>query len=207
MHAGPELHVAVTAAFAPQSRNELKAAVGACIRLSPVGNCSAGPHGPIGSDMNGMFYDASVFNQDLSKWEVSAVTDMGTMFHGASAFNQDLSVWDVSAVTNMTYMFDHASAFNQDLSKWDVSAVTDMRAMFYAASAFNQDLSKWDVSAVTDMRRMFSGASAFKRELCGVAWVNSKTEKYNMFTGSPGSIASTVCTTTTTGYAEGYGYD
>merc|ERR1712032_1459626 len=112
---------------------------------------------------------------------------------GASAFNQDLSKWDVSAVTAMWNMFAGASAFNQDLSKWDVSKVTDMEEMFLRASSFNQDLSKWDVSRVRHMRSMFHGASAFNRELCGVAWANSKADKTNMFKESPGSI-STVCT-------------
>ena len=37
------------------------------------------------------------------------------MFHGASAFNQDLSKWDVSAVTNMWRMFHDASAFKREL--------------------------------------------------------------------------------------------
>merc|ERR1712032_1487605 len=62
------------------------------------------------------------------------------VFSGASAFNQDLSKWDVSAVTSMWNMFSGASAFNQDLSKWDVSAVADMEGMFYGASAFKCEL-------------------------------------------------------------------
>ena len=154
--------------------------------MSPIGDCSKGPHGSIGD------------------WDVSAVTDMSGVFNGASAFNQDLSKWDVSAVTDMMGMFLLGAAFNQDLSKWDVSAVTNMRSMFSYASTFNQDLSKWDVSAVTDMWSMFYGASAFKRVLCGVAWVNSKADKGDMFVGSPGSISSTVCTTDTPGTGEGY---
>merc|ERR1712032_1133434 len=117
---------------------------------------------------------------------------------GASAFNQDLSKWDVSAVSavsGMMGMFAAASAFNQDTSKWDVSAVTDMRGMFADASAFNQDLSKWDVPAVTDMTRMFYHASGFNRELCGDYWVQSEADKDDMFMDSPGSISSTACTT------------
>ena len=103
-------------------------------------------------------------------------------------------------VTDMRTMFSGASDFNQDLSKWDVLAVTVMGYMFSRATAFNQDLSQWDVSAVTNMRSMFHGASAFKRKLCGVAWVKSKADKTDMFTDSPGSISSTVCTKTGTGY-------
>ena len=131
--------------------------------MSPIGDCSEGPHGSIGD-------------------------------------------WDVSAVTSMAYMFSRASAFNQDLSKWDVSAVTNMRSMFSSAFAFNQDLSKWDVSAVTDMGSMFRDASAFNRKLCGVAWVQSKAKKEHMFSASPGSIASTVCTTARPDYDEGEAY-
>jgi surface protein len=102
-------------------------------------------------------------------------------------------------------MFSSAFTFNQDLSKWDVSAVTDMAYMFFRASAFNQDLSKWAVSAVTGMESMFHGASAFNRELCGVAWMDSKADKTDMFTNSPGRILSTVCTTARTGYVYGEG--
>jgi len=62
------------------------------------------------------------------------------------------------------------------------------------------------VSAVTNMVFMFYRASAFKRKLCGVAWVKSKADKDHMFTDSPGSIPSIVCTTTKTGDGEGYGH-
>ena len=113
----------VTAAFAPRNKTELHDAVDACIKLSPVGICSASPNGPIGS------------------WDVSAVTDTYQMFCNAPSFNQDLSGWDVSAVTNMQGMFYNAQSFNQDLSGWDVSAVTSMQTMFYNASSCNQDLS------------------------------------------------------------------
>merc|ERR1719331_2885879 len=37
-----------------------------------------------------MFLIASAFNQDLSKWDVSAVTDMAYMFYGALAFKREL---------------------------------------------------------------------------------------------------------------------
>ena len=42
------------------------------------------------TDMSDMFSDASDFNQDLSKWDVSAVTDMESMFRDASAFHRAL---------------------------------------------------------------------------------------------------------------------
>ena len=62
----------------PKDRNDTRAAVIACIKLSAVGNCAKGPDGPIGS------------------WNVSRVTNMEKMFNNARSFNGDISKWDVS---------------------------------------------------------------------------------------------------------------
>ena len=71
--------------FSPKTRQELKDAVDACLRLSD--DCSIGPHGPIGT------------------WDVSQVTNMRYMFQQAVAFNAPLNAWDVSRVSNMQEMF------------------------------------------------------------------------------------------------------
>ena len=102
-------------------------------------------------NMNGMFY-SSKFNGDISKWNVSSVTNMERMFY-YSKFNGDISGWDVSKVINMSYMF-YGSKFNQDISKWDVSNVTNMYSMF-EWSRFNQDISSWNMSNVTNRQWMF----------------------------------------------------
>jgi surface protein len=52
------------------------------------------------------------------------------MFRNTVEFNQDLSNWNVSAVTDMREMFRNSVAFNQDLSDWNVAAGTDMHDMF-----------------------------------------------------------------------------
>merc|ERR1719247_3131356 len=88
--------------------------------------------------------------------------------------------------------------FNGYISKWDVSSVTSMFGMFMEAKLFNRDISKWDVSRVTSMDDMFYNAASFKQKLCGDAWIRSKASKRGMFTGSPGSISRTVCSTKTT---------
>eukprot|EP00548_Thalassiothrix_antarctica_P007799 CAMPEP_0194134350 /NCGR_PEP_ID=MMETSP0152-20130528/4435_1 /TAXON_ID=1049557 /ORGANISM="Thalassiothrix antarctica, Strain L6-D1" /LENGTH=39 /DNA_ID= /DNA_START= /DNA_END= /DNA_ORIENTATION= len=38
--------------------------------------------------MNGMFHDASSFNQNISSWDTSNVEDMRHMFYNASSFDQ-----------------------------------------------------------------------------------------------------------------------
>ena len=116
-------------------------------------------------DMAYMFSGTTVFNSDLSDWDVSSVTNMGNMFSTAIVFNSDLSDWDVSSVTNMGNMFSTAFDFDSDLSGWNVSSVTNMSHMFSTASSFNSDLSGWDVSSVNNMNGMFSNASDFRQNL------------------------------------------
>ena len=45
----------------------------------------------------------------------SDVTDMDSMFDDAIVFNQDIGSWDVSNVTSMDRMFLENDAFNQDI--------------------------------------------------------------------------------------------
>ncbi len=119
------------------------------------------------TDMSEMFANASIFNGDISRWNVSSVTNMNYMFAEAYTFNQDISGWNVSNVTNMRYMFAFAHAFNQDIGGWDVSNVTNMSNMFSWMSAFNQDISGWNVSKVTDMSHMFYNAFIFNQDISG----------------------------------------
>ena len=109
--------------------------------------------------MSRMFYDATSFNGDISKWDVSRVKDMSVMFMGAKlklspngdhtdSPHDPIGEWDVSRVTDMTGTFHDAKTFNEDISKWDVSRVTNMRGLFFDAKTFNSDISNWDVSRV-----------------------------------------------------------
>jgi surface protein len=130
------------------------------------------------TNMRSMFF-SSHFNQDIGGWNVENVTDMSFMFE-ESVFNQDIGAWNVENVTNMSFMFSN-SQFNQDIGAWNVENVTNMSFMF-SNSQFNQDLSGWNVSKVTTMKFMFKG-SAFNQDLSG--WnVEKVTDMSFMFADS-----------------------
>ena len=136
------------------------------------------------TDMRFMFAETTAFNQNISSWNVSSVTNMFGMFNRATEFNQDISSWNVSSVTNMEIMFARATAFNQDISSWNVSSVVSMGLMFAGVTAFNQDISSWNVSSVTNMASMFAGATAFNQDIS--SWnVSSVTSMSSMFNDAP----------------------
>ncbi|KAL7526148.1 hypothetical protein ACHAXR_001345 [Thalassiosira sp. AJA248-18] len=70
--------------------------------------------------MDSIFAFTSVFNVDISKWDVSRTTSMRGAFNQASSFNVNIGNWDISSVnnTNMEFMFRNAKSFNQDLCAW-----------------------------------------------------------------------------------------
>ena len=73
-------------------------------------------------------FQNSIFNGDISKWDVSNVRNMGSMF-ATSKFNGDISNWDTSNVEDIDWMF-YCSKFTGDVSKWDVSKVEYMNRAF-----------------------------------------------------------------------------
>lgn len=133
-------------------------------------------------DGNGLFYERTTFNDDISDWDVSSVTNLDNAFRNTKAFNQDLSGWDVSNVTTMvgalrgTDSLDHST-----LENWRVGNVVTMETVFYQATTMNMDFSNWDVSSATSFRYMFREASAF--EGAGLEhWDTSRSVSFsNMF--------------------------
>ena len=132
-------------------------------------------------DMNGMFQN-SKFNQDISGWNVSNVKYMQNMFR-ASDFNKDIGLWDVGNVENMSSMF-LSSKFNQDISGWNVSNVQGMLGMFRSATSFNKDIGSWIVSKVTNMEQMFYSATSFNQDLSGWCVENIASEPTDFATGA-----------------------
>ncbi|WP_434335445.1 BspA family leucine-rich repeat surface protein [Mycoplasma capricolum subsp. capricolum] len=116
-------------------------------------------------DMSTMFALNHVFNQDISKWDVSNVTDMTQMFLQAKQFNQDLNNWNVGNVKKMRSMFRETEKFNKPLNKWDVSKVEDMGNMFMKTKEFDQDISMWNISKLNNIEAIFLDAEKFNQNL------------------------------------------
>ena len=77
------------------------------------------------ANMNQMFGDATVFNQDIGNWNVNAVTNMGHMFNGASDFDQDLSNWCVEDFEAEPLFFATNSAMDEaDLPNWGSNCIS-----------------------------------------------------------------------------------
>lgn len=133
--------------------------------------------------MNSMFMGASIFNRDISNWNMTKVNHIGFMFNTATAFNQPVGNWErtgstLGNVTTMRQTFRFTNFFNQDISNWNVNKVTDFGLMFNAAIAFNNGsnsntnpvtsrtgIDGWDINTVSNvnMESMFASASIFNR--------------------------------------------
>ena len=144
------------------------------------------------------FLGSTVFNKDLSNWDVSGVTDFKDSFSYAYAFNKPLN-WtfsnNVADNIEMSDMFKNAVSFNQDISSWDTSRVVKMDSMFLFTQpsgltigpmVFNQDINSWDTSKVTDASGMFFNSVAFNKSLTN--WFNTGSLTgngiINMFDGA-----------------------
>jgi len=96
------------------------------------------------NDISGLFKD-TMFNKDISGWNVSNVSNMESLFENNQVFNQSLNHWNTSQVSNMSFMFKD-TIFNQPLYNWDVSNVNTMESMFEGNLYFNQSLYLWEAS-------------------------------------------------------------
>lgn len=104
---------------------------------------------------------------DISGWEVPNVKDMDNLFLNSPLFNQDLSRWNVGNVWWLNNTFNKASAFNGNLKRWGLHSVISMDGTFANATLFDSKINLWDVSNVRSMEGMFGNASAFNQDLSG----------------------------------------
>ena len=89
---------------------------------------------------------------NLNDIDTSLMPDMSSMF-AYSLFNGDISKWDVSNDKDMWGMFQY-SLFDGDISNWNVSNVKDMSRMF-KYSSFKQNISNWSIRQDCDTYYIF----------------------------------------------------
>lgn len=82
--------------------------------------------------------------------------DMGYMFM-ESVFDGDISGWDVSSLIRADHMFKY-SQFNGDISNWNVGHELQSMEKMFAFSRFQGDLRAWKLTEATQMKGMFLGA-------------------------------------------------
>ena len=131
--------------------------------------------------------NASHFNADLSRWNVSQVTDMRSLFRGCAAFESDLSGWDLSKVRRLDFAFAE-TFFNSDISSWHTPALVNLTMAFAENAAFNQNLSSWNVSRVELFHDAFFKASSFN-------FANALHASWGEYFGIRNSFARPVQTT------------
>ena len=113
----------------------------------------------MGNQFNGFEGTINAIGSPLIRYNASG------MFSNSTMFNSDISAWNVTDVTNMTGMFNNNLSFNQNIGSWDVTGVDTMELMFHNANTFDQNISGWDVAGVTNMGQMFNGASSFNQDI------------------------------------------
>tara|TARA_R110000751_G_scaffold65819_1_gene134518 strand:+ start:1372 stop:2211 length:840 start_codon:yes stop_codon:yes gene_type:complete len=111
-------------------------------------------------DLNAAFYGCS----NMTCSATDKVTITGTLlqnsFRNCTLFNGNISNWNVSSATRMDFFFFNCAAFNQDIGSWDVSNVTTLNKMFQGATLFNQNIGAWDVSSCTVFTSFMVSATA-----------------------------------------------
>ena len=119
---------------------------------------------------HGMFEGNTVFNGDISNWDIpstNARSDgkiFNRMFVSAAAFNKDLSQ---KTITNVTGKGSYDA--------WDVSSAKELNSTFNGASSFSQNLSNWQLkSDATTFHNVFRSTSMSTNNYTDtlVGWAN-----------------------------------
>ena len=100
---------------------------------------------------NNLFEEATIFNDDITGWDVSQITSMNGMFKNCTTFNQEIYTWDVSNCEVFDNMFDGASVFNAFIKIWQTKGGTSSPAATFTNMFLN----------ATDMISTYSSSTGF----------------------------------------------
>ena len=156
-----------------------------------------------------MFQSATVFNQNITNFNVGNVAFMNGMFQQAVAFNngepagssgRPLNNWDTSNVREFYGTFDNAVSFNQDVGEWDVTSAVKFEWMFRqngGVMRFDRDISTWCVEHVTNPLRIsaFNNGGSIRAEYlpkwgepCGARVILTDSDGDNKLTDTETAI-------------------
>ena len=124
-----------------------------------------------------VFYRASAFNQDVSKWNTGAKTVMSNMFESAAAFADNTffcaGSWPTSVIRASDFVgsgvtdfscsntFLHNVMFKSVVDDW---CGTDA-AKKTAVQTAHGPIEDWDVSRITNMNKLFKDKTSFDNDL------------------------------------------
>ena len=119
-----------------------------------------------------MFSGNSVFNKDISKWDVSRVTNMNHMFAGAASFHQQLrgAAWVRSSATKkLMFGGSPGSIMFSPQSKTELIRAVDacMRSIAEedCSSNIHGPIGEWDMSNITELSSMFLDEVLFDEDI------------------------------------------
>ncbi|MEG2887091.1 MAG: BspA family leucine-rich repeat surface protein, partial [Aurantimicrobium sp.] len=106
------------------------------------------------SGMFSVFCNCISFAQSpVTDWDTSNVTDMSEMFFGASHFNPDLSRWDIRSLANASNFLDYSNMSPQNFSKLLSTWSTAQRQSSVAFGANNISYYSSVASALSALRQ------------------------------------------------------
>ena len=111
-------------------------------------------------DFASMFQNCSslIGNSSFNNWYTGNALGFANMFSGATLFNQNISSWDVAATQVFNGMFADAASFNQPIGNWFMERNLLMSDMFNGATSFDQDLSNWYIGGVETLEGIFANS-------------------------------------------------
>ena len=129
-----------------------------------------------------VFHNARVFNQDVSNWNMDAVTTTTQMFQDAAAFadntffcagSTNTGSWPTSVIRASDFVGSGVTDFscsNTFLHNVMFKSVVDdwfgtNAARKTAVQAAHGSIEDWDVSKITNMNSLFSGKTSFDNDL------------------------------------------
>ncbi|MCT4613401.1 MAG: cadherin domain-containing protein [Marinifilaceae bacterium] len=115
--------------------------------------------------LSSLFENATNFNSNISKWNVSGIKDFSRMFANTNIFDQNINNWTMSAATDLSYMFLNSKNFNGLISDWDVSNVENIEGIFQGSERFNKDINSWNLIKATSLANFFKDAKAYNKPL------------------------------------------